>query len=270
MLRRREEPSEPAPQPLDGPWTEDPEFVKLYDVENQRLWDVDFYLELVEELGAKRVLDIGCGTGVMALRLAQHRLQVTGVDPADAMIDIAERRVREAGVSSRVELIRGTTAETPASSFDFALMMGHVAQYFLSRAEWDQVLADTYRALAPGGWLAFESRNPQGMAADAWDEESTRTTQPHPDGGEFASWLEVVGIAHDDADGPLITARGHNIFPDGRHITADEPLRYRPLPVLHKSLEQAGFVVEEVWGDWDRSPVEPDSPELIILACRPR
>ncbi len=259
-----------ASQRLPGPWTEDPEFVKLYDLENQGLWDFDFYLELVDQLSAQRVLDIGCGTGVLAVALASRGIEVTGVDPAAAMIEVAEQRIREAAVGSRAEVVRGTAASVAASSYFAAIMMGHVAQYFLSRPEWDQVLADAHRALVPGGWIAFESRNPEGLSWDAWDEESTRETQPHPEGGEFTSWLEVLGIEHDDADGPLITARGHNIFPDGRHVTADEPLRYRPLPVLQASLEQAGFTVEQVWGDWDRSPVEPDSPELILLARKPR
>lgn len=254
---------------LPCPWTEDPEFVKLYDVENQGLWDLDFYRDLVVELRAERVLDIGCGTGVFAVELANHHVRVTGVDPSAAMIDAARRRVREAEVEHRVELIRGTAEEAPSSSFDGAVMMGHVAQYFLSGAEWAEALSETFRALVPGGFLVFESRNPVGMGADSWDEESTRDTQTHPDGGEFTSWLEVVDIEHDDAEGDLITARGHNIFPDGRHVTADEPLRYRPLSVLRESLQRAGFTVEQIWGDWDFSPVEDDSPELIVLARKP-
>lgn len=259
-------------QRLTSPWTEDPEFVRLYDVENQDLWDLDFYRDLVLELGAEHVLDIGCGTGGFAVELARRQLSVTGVDPSAVMIEVAQRQAHDAGVSDRVSLIQDTTAELAASSssaFDAAIMMGHVAQYFLNRADWDAVLAQTFQALKPGGWLSFESRNPKGMSADAWDEESTRETQPHPDGGEFTSWLEVVGMERDDADGPLITARGHNIFPDGRHVSADEPLRYRPLPVLLESLRQAGFEVKKVWGDWDRSPVAEDSPELIVLARRP-
>lgn len=258
-----------TPHALDHPWTEDPEFVELYDVENQGLWDFDFYRDLVLESGARHVLDIGCGTGVLAVALANDGLRVTGVDPAEAMIRTAQRRVQEASAGDRVELLHGTAAQAEPSAFDAAIMMGHVAQYFLSRAEWDQALADAYRCLVPGGFLAFESRNPHGLGHDAWDEASTKDTQEHPDGGEFTSWLEVVGIEHDDADGPLITARGHNILPDGRHITADEPLRYRPLPVLHNSLREAGFTVQATWGDWDRSPVEVDSPELIVVAGKP-
>lgn len=163
-------------QRLANPWTEDHEFVRLYDVENQGLWDFDFYRDLVLELGAKNVLDIGCGTGVLAVELARHQLNVTGVDTSAAMLEVAQRQVHEAGVTDRVTLIQGTTGEVEASSsvFDAAVMMGHVAQYFLNRADWDTVLAQTFQLLKPGGWLTFESRNPEGMGEDAWDEESTQ------------------------------------------------------------------------------------------------
>ncbi|TLP72761.1 class I SAM-dependent methyltransferase [Nesterenkonia sphaerica] len=257
------------PQALAHPWTEDEEFVRLYDLENQGLWDFDFYRQLLVEQGARRVLDIGCGTGVLAVSLAGEGLQVTGVDPAAAMIRTAQRRADQASLGARLTLLHGTTAQVTATGFDAAIMMGHVAQYFLSRQEWDRVLKDAYRTLRPGGFLAFESRNPHGLDDDAWDEDSTKATQEHPEGGEFTSWLEVVDIEHDDAEGPVITARGHNVFPDGRHLTADEPLRYRPLTVLRESLHRAGFAVEQVWGDWDRSPLEQSSPEIIVLARKP-
>lgn len=280
-------PDDDAPAPLpEHAWTEDPDYVRVYDVENAGGWDHDFYAELIGELvgvsvddgawsggpaeagaaGAPHVADIGCGTGVLGLRLAAAGIRVTGVDPSRAMIAAAEERTAASGLEEQVTWHHGFADRLPLASADVVLMEGHVAQYFLERSAWDEVLAHAHRTLAPGGALTFESRNPEGLELDVWDEEHTRETQEHPDGGTFDSWIELVRVAADQDDGPLVTHRGHMVLPDGRHVTTEETLRFRPLEVLRGSLERAGFVVEQLWGDWDREELDADSPEIIVLA----
>lgn len=301
-------PDDDAPAPLpEHAWTEDPDYVRVYDVENAGGWDHDFYAELIGELvgvsvddgawsggpaeavaaGAPHVADIGCGTGVLGLRLAAAGIRVTGVDPSRAMIAAAEERTAASGLEEQVTWHHGFADRLPTASADVVLMEGHVAQYFLERSAWDEVLAHAHRALVPGGALTFESRNPEGLELDVWDEEHTRETQEHPDGGTFDSWIELVRVAgeqdvageqveHPEGseagqgarqdDGPLVTHRGHMVLPDGRHVTTEETLRFRPLEVLRGSLERAGFVVEQLWGDWDREELDADSPEIIVLA----
>lgn len=288
----------PAPLP-EHAWTEDPDYVRVYDVENAGGWDHDFYAELIGELvgvpvdderygtqsaepdaGAERaphVADIGCGTGVLGLRLAAAGIRVTGVDPSAAMIAAAEARTAGSDLDELVTWHHGFADRLPTASVDVVLMEGHVAQYFLERSAWDEVLAHAHRALVPGGALTFESRNPEGLELDVWDEEHTRETQEHPDGGTFDSWIELVSVAGEqdaageqaeraDDDGPLVTHRGHMVLPDGRHVTTEETLRFRPLEVLRGSLERAGFVVDQLWGDWDHEELDADSPEIIVLA----
>lgn len=258
-------------------WTEDPEFVAIYDMENTGLEDLDFYLDLITERGAQQVADIGCGTGVLAVELARAGVEVTALDPAKAMIDVARDRLATAQHQATqsgdhlapVTLIHGEANQLPPNSADAAIMMGHVAQYFLDRASWDAVLIQTFAALRPGGWLTFETRHPESLDLDLWDEENTTETLPHPDGGEYTSWLEVLGAKKDPNDGDLVSCRQHAILPSGKHLSAEETLRYRPLPVLRESLAQVGFTLEKVWGDWDRSRLDADSPELIITARKP-
>lgn len=70
-------------------------------------------------------LDIGCGTGAIAVRLAKLGIHVTLLDSSSPMLDFAERAAREAGVTDRIEVKRGDAAQLGASfeagSFDVVL-----------------------------------------------------------------------------------------------------------------------------------------------------
>ena len=70
-------------------------------------------------------LDVGCGTGAMAVRLARLGFQVTQLDSSQAMLDIARRTAEEARVTNRVTLQHGEAAQltdlVSAASFDVIL-----------------------------------------------------------------------------------------------------------------------------------------------------
>ena len=55
--------------------------------------DLDHIEAIVEELGARSVLDIGCGTGVLACRLSRRGITMIGLDPADASPAIAHSKI---------------------------------------------------------------------------------------------------------------------------------------------------------------------------------
>ena len=70
----------------------DPRLVDLYDIENPRGADTDFYVELAAEFNPRLVIDLGCGTGLLTRELAIDGRQVVGVDPAPAMLAYARRQ----------------------------------------------------------------------------------------------------------------------------------------------------------------------------------
>ena len=64
----------------------DPRLVALYDLWGPNRADTAFYLGLAVELAASSIVDIGCGTGLLACELARRGHPVTGVDPSPAML----------------------------------------------------------------------------------------------------------------------------------------------------------------------------------------
>jgi 2-polyprenyl-3-methyl-5-hydroxy-6-metoxy-1,4-benzoquinol methylase len=69
-----------------------PRLAEIYDGVEEERNDLDHYLGIAAELGARIVLDVGCGTGTFACLLAERGIEVVGVDPAAASLEIARAK----------------------------------------------------------------------------------------------------------------------------------------------------------------------------------
>ncbi len=220
----------------------------LYDVVDDDRRDLDLYVDIVAELGAASVVDIGCGTGTLACRLALAGIDVVGVDPAIASLDIARCKP---GAGS-VRWIHSDATGLPPLAVDLAVMTGNVAQVFLTDAEWEQALAAIRRAITSTGWLVLETRNPARRAWEHWTKQHTRREIAPPGIGTVITWTELLEV-----DGPLVSFRHvFHFAADGVEMVSDSTLRFRDRAEIEASLDAAGFALQGVRDAPDRPGLE--------------
>lgn len=236
-----------------------PRLVTLYDFENTRGRDTDFYVALANALPAQRIIDLGCGTGLLTRELAVLGRQVIGVDPSPTMLAFA----RQQPGAENIQWIEGDASALGTPAANLVVMTGNVAQVFLEDSDWQATLEAIHDALRPGGYLAFESRNPLDRAWERWNREATYQEFDSPV-GRMQTWLELLSVGE-----KRVRFEGHNIFTDtGEVIVADSELRFRTCEEITTSLQNADFVIERVYGDWDHKPFTPSSRTMIFVARR--
>ena len=234
----------------------DPRLAALYDLLNTGRADWDFYLALAGD-APQRVLDVGCGTGGLAVEFARRGHATSGADPAEAMLAIARNRPG----GERVTWLRsGAVALSIDVRFDLIVMTGHAFQVLRGDAEIDAALAAMRRHLAPGGRLAFETRNGAVRAYEGWVAEDVDIVDL-PGHGEVRVGYQTVAV-----EGPLVTYEIRFDFGGGDRAVATDTLRFMEEAELRALLARAGFTDITLLGDWDGSPVGPASPELIAVA----
>jgi ubiquinone/menaquinone biosynthesis C-methylase UbiE len=231
--------------------------VMVYDAEFGWSRDDEFFASVVNEVPASRVLDLGCGTGRLALALAAAGHQVTGVDPARASLEAARAKPGAA----RVTWIEGTSEVLPSASFDTAVMTSHVAQYFITDQQWAKALTDLKRALVPGGRLVFDTRDPRARGWEQWGEQYSRRDLPLPDGRTVTITPEVTSVS-----GGVVGSSARYAFSDGSELVSTEDLRFRTEDELRSSLAAARFTIQQIYGSWDRGPIGSPDGEFLIIA----
>lgn len=210
---------------------------------------------MVHDLGARSVLDIGCGTGTFACRLSAKGINVIGLDPAEATLKVAKTKQW----SEHVKWIHGNVYDLPPLKVDLVTMTANVAQVFLTDEEWKETLLTIREILHPGGRLVFETRKPESQAWLEWNKENTYQRIDVPKCGFIEGWVDVIDVRNS-----LVSFRWTYVFEnDGAIITSDSTLRFRSLEEINKSLRELGLFVEEVREGPDRLGRE----NVFIVRC---
>jgi ubiquinone/menaquinone biosynthesis C-methylase UbiE len=235
----------------------DPRLAACYDTLNPPEAHYPFYLALAGD-EPRTILDMGCGTGRLALALAERGHRVTGADPSAGMLRVARGR---AG-AERVRWIDSDAADlTLETRFDLIIMTGHVFQVFLADDEVSAALRNLRRHLAPGGTLALETRNPLVEEWRDWIPALTRERIDVPGIGQVEIHYDIA-----KADGAFVTFETHFRFAPDDIVVAPTTLRCMNQGEVAAWLANVGLTTLAWFGEWDRAPVTATSPELIVLA----
>lgn len=244
----------------------DPRLVAIYNTICPLDGYEKFYLALAKKLSAKKIVDIGCGTGLLTTELAKQGHQMTGIEPSRLMLEVAKK----SQFGEQIEWIEGDALSLPECNADLAIMTGHVAQFYLDDDYWLEALESIHKTLRPGGYLAFESRNP---AVQPWMDKNSniptdwyspdfRQKVVDPLEGPIEAWSELVRVK----DSKVLTTIHYQFIKTGEELVSNNELIFRTREEITQSLKKVGFEIENVYGNWEWKIATEKSPEMIFVA----
>lgn len=221
-----------------------------------------FYRRLFDDLGARRVLDAACGTARHLILFAGQGLACTGSDADPTMVEAARANAAAAGVG--IDFFVAPFADLPGrvgEPFDVVLCVGNGFS-MVPDQEAAASAVGLASAVRPGGALVlhvlnadrFAEREPVFMPLGVREKDGRtvlfqKIFEPRADG------LGVHFILIEEQ-------------PDGswQRGVRSNVIASRGLDAYRALLSDAGFTALDVFGDYQRGPLSPDSDDLIIVA----
>ncbi len=235
--------------------------------------ELEFYLDGIDRCGGN-VLELGVGTGRIAIPAAAMGHDITGVDLNLPMLDRARQKSAGAPLAGKLTLIGADMSkiDLPQKEFDLVIIPAHTLALVTDERGQSETLERCAKHLAPEGTLVFNLFNP-----------SDDLINGNPDETFLLGVIEdeEIGVRHvltgtNDFDTDLQINRCTQVIEtlnsDGETIDREELqvlFRYLHNDQVIAMLEKAGFDVVEVFGNFDGSPLDEDSEEMIYV-CRLR
>ena len=211
------------------------------------LWQAD-------SMGVRSVLDVCCGTGLMAGELIDRGYRVVGVDAAAAMLARAQERL-----GSEIELIEATLPDLGTDEIFDAATSNFDGFNYLTPDDFRRSVAAVARHLRPGGWFVFDLHTDAMMTFTA----ENSVVQGESDGNEF--------VILSDVDLP---ARRCETTINVVHAREGEPFTETHVQYFHSdeqvraALADAGFTDVRVVDEYTQDPLDASSLRATWIACR--
>jgi len=251
---------------IDHDNLEDFRDAQIYDLQDEGYYDDYPLTERWARAIGGPLLDLACGTGRMAFRMAALGYQVTGVDITPEMIARARQKAAQQAVSIDWVVANARTFHLQ-KQFPFIYMLENAWQFFLTRADQEAMLARVREHLLPEGCFLFETRNPspRNLLEVRHPGGDTYTTS---DGGP----LMVTEQQHYDPMTQIQHYTRHLTFLQPGGVQDEKTLRVALRYVFPQEMEALlfynGFQIRSCYGSWQQEPLTATSPAMIYVCQR--
>ena len=225
--------------------------------------DLPYWLSLAEQQGGP-ILELGCGSGRVLLRLARAGFPVVGIDNDKDMLAVLEAQTGEGKVEFHEDDMTGFSLQQK-----FPLIILPCNTYsVLTKEERLSTLRSTADHLSPGGVLAVSIPNPAWLAEMPEEADlEVEAVFEHPNSGNP---VQVSSAWKRDSDRVIVQWHYDHLLPDGQveRLSAQASHSLTRAEDYSQEFESRGFKVK-TFGDFDKSPYDPESVYLIFEASRP-
>jgi SAM-dependent methyltransferase len=233
--------------------------------------DVGFYVDEAARVDGA-ILELASGTGRVLIPIARTGKRIVGVERSRQMLDRCREKVaaEPTAVRDRITLYDADMRDFDVGErFALAIMPFRPMQHLTSIDDQLSCLDAIRRHLVPGGRLIFDVFNPDlaRIAAASTEEFDDTPDTALPDGSQFRRTGRLVAV-HRLAQINDLELIYHVTPPSGateRRVHAFQMRWYLRVELEHL-LARAGYTIESMWGNFDRSVLVDASPEIIVVA----
>ena len=257
-----------------GGYVDQPIMAELYDLvpSYAKRADIDFYLQYCVTASGP-ILELGCGTGRILLPAAEAGCRMTGLDISKHMLSECHRKLqlKPAEVQSRVRTVQGDMTNFDLTeSFHLSIIPFRAFLHVIAVDDQLACLRRISRHLTTGGHLILDVfqvdlkriNNPR-----ATEESEDFAEHELPDGRRLRRTSRVVAFhPADQVNDVEMIYHLTNLDGTTERIIQAFPFRYIFRYEMEHLLARCGFKVVDLFGNFDKSPLADNSPEMIFVA----
>lgn len=207
-------------------------------------------------------LDIACGTGRIATKLAENGLKCTGIDTSDQMLKRAKEKAKNSGLD--ITYLKMDMRNFRLNkNFDLITMAGNSFQALLTEKDQNSCLLSIANHMHDKSLFIMNTRNTT--------DDEMQTTEKFEHWHDFVDdkkrLVKVDGMQIFDPQTNIVRYITKRSWPSYQTLTEIE-LKFTNFSDLSKVLLQSGLEILEIYGDFMRAPFDPFKSKNIILICK--